>query len=163
MNYLNEIYKRLNLTMSFGVEMTSSKKMDVTISSKNLKRIFPLYLLFSGVMTLLLVAVNLKEDLSNIKNFLLVAAIVFIICTTYGLIKYLILFKAKEPKPTNINLYNRELPAKLTPAHVRILLNDGLIDKETIAATILDLIDRGYLKIETEERENIFKEDLKNI
>jgi uncharacterized membrane protein len=56
-------------------------------------------------------------------------------------------FKKLEPKKTDLNYYIRELPSQLRPAHVRMLTHDGLIDDCSIAATILDLIDRKYLEL----------------
>jgi uncharacterized membrane protein len=47
----------------------------------------------------------------------------------------------------NKDLFRREIPNKLRPAHVRMLLNAGLVDEISMAATILDLVDRGYLDL----------------
>lgn len=69
-------------------------------------------------------------------------------------------YKKLESKPQNIDIYQRELPSKLRPAHVRLLLNDGLIDEISLSATILDLIDKGYLDIEREKTHIVSKEDI---
>ena len=60
----------------------------------------------------------------------------------------------------NIDIYNRQLPSKLTPAHVRLLINDGLIDSESLAATILDLVDRGYLKLSATRVDDLFNKEI---
>ena len=70
------------------------------------------------------------------------------------------IFKKYEHEPKNINIYRRELPSNLTSAHVRMITNDGLIDEYTLAATLLDLIDKGYLFLDYEEKENIFKKNI---
>ncbi len=98
--------------------------------------------------------------LLNSKETIFIAIIIFIICTAYGLIKRAIILKTKESKPKNINIYNRELPDNLTPAHARLLIYDGLIDSETLASTVLDLIDRGYLNLEIDHREDLFTKNI---
>lgn len=69
-------------------------------------------------------------------------------------------YRKLESKPQNINIYQREVPSNLRPAHVRLLLNDGLIDEISLSATILDLIDKGYLDIEREKIHIVSKEDI---
>ncbi len=58
-------------------------------------------------------------------------------------------------KPHNLNIYQREKPSNLRPAHVRMLLNDGLVDRVSLVATIMDLVDRGYLETERSEAERL--------
>ena len=72
----------------------------------------------------------------------------------------LIIFKLHKSTPININLYNRELPSNLTPAHARVLITNGIVDAKSLAATILDLIDKDYLTITDYKRTNLF---IKNI
>lgn len=60
-------------------------------------------------------------------------------------------YKELEPQVRNVDIYKRELPSNLRPAHVYMLLYDGRIDDATIATTILDLVDRGYLEIISEK------------
>ncbi len=90
--------------------------------------------------------------------------IVMYLCTILAvIIKSMLLYKKLEGKPVNINIYQRDLPSNLKPAHVRLLLNDGLIDEISLASTIVDLIDKGFLDIkaqgkEIENKENIFKD-----
>lgn len=71
----------------------------------------------------------------------------WVVSTIIVFIKYKLTFKRLEKKTTNINIYQRELPTKLKPAHVRMLLTDGKIDAKSLASTILDLVDRKYLEI----------------
>lgn len=87
----------------------------------------------------------------------IIIAIVIMVLT---IIKSLSLFKKIEHKPLNLNIYQREKPSNLRPAHVRLLLNDGLVDSISLSATLLDLIDRGYLAIKKhgDVKENIFKD-----
>lgn len=80
------------------------------------------------------------------------------------LIQSKIVYKKLEHKPVNFDLYQRDLPSNLRPAQVRLLLNDGLIDETSLAATIVDLIDRGYLNIakegiEIKDRTDIFRNE----
>lgn len=70
------------------------------------------------------------------------------------IIKRLLIYSKIEHKKTNINVYQRELPSNLKPAHVRMLITDGIIDEISLSATILDLIDRGYLEIDKKEINN---------
>lgn len=83
---------------------------------------------------------------------------IILFCLAYALIKRFIILKTKVSKPKNINIYNRDLPANLTPAHARLLVHD-VIDDKTLATTILDLIDRGYLILESGTKNNLFTND----
>lgn len=71
-------------------------------------------------------------------------------------IKRLCIYSKMKHKKTNINIYQREVPSNLKPAHVRMLITDGIIDELSLSATILDLIDRGYLEIGNKEIKNFF-------
>lgn len=55
--------------------------------------------------------------------------------------------KNLTPLLRNIDIYKRDLPSNLRPAHVYMLLYDGSVNSISVAATLLDLVDRGYLKI----------------
>ena len=87
-------------------------------------------------------------------------AIIAIIAIIAVIIKSKLLYKRLEHKPININIYQRDLPSNLRPAHVRLLLNDGLIDEKSLVSTIVDLIDKGYLEIRRGEKEVEDKTDL---
>ena len=70
------------------------------------------------------------------------------------------IFKTTEPQVKNLNIYRRDLPSNLTPAHVKVLLEDGNIDSYTLASTILDLADKNYLKIESHNKEDLFTKNI---
>ena len=81
------------------------------------------------------------------KGYVWICLILGLIAIIAVIIKSKLIYKNLEHKPRNINLYQRELPSNLRPAQVRLLLQDGLVDEKSLAATIVDLIDRGYLDI----------------
>ena len=49
----------------------------------------------------------------------------------------------------NVELY-RELPQKIEPAVIAYIIQDNILDKSDISATLLDLVRRGYLIIEND-------------
>lgn len=161
MEYLNHIFEKLNLSFSVGLETDTINKREVRISNKNIKISFITYILFALVFNIFFYTFSLPNESFKInKKYIISSIIIFLIITIYGIIKRNIIFKTKESKPANINIYNRELPSKLTPAHARMLVFDGLIDKNTLASTILDLIDRGYLKLKTKNRNELFFKEI---
>lgn len=166
MSFLTRVYNILNLTSFSSAQVNSSRKTQISISSKKIGRLFGIYLLFASFITLFFIIWCMMGNLTvNIFgtfeiNAILIGIVNFTICTTYALIRHHLFFKTKEPKPINTNIYNRNLPSNLTPAHVRLLVYDGVIDSQSIAATILDLIDRGYLKLDVANRESIFSNDV---
>lgn len=85
------------------------------------------------------------------KGYVWICLILGLIAIIAVIIKSKLIYKNLEHKPRNINLYQRELPSNLRPAQVRLLLQDGLVDEKSLAATIVDLIDRGYLDIRRKE------------
>lgn len=100
------------------------------------------------------IGIALKEEYALILGILYIVDVVIVI------LQSIFTYKKLESKPKNIDIYQRELPSKLRPAHVRLLLNDGLIDEISLSATILDLIDKGYLEIEREKTPIVSKEDI---
>lgn len=100
------------------------------------------------------IGIALKEEYALILGILYIVDVVIVI------LQSIFTYKKLESKPKNIDIYQRELPSKLRPAHVRVLLNDGLIDEISLSATILDLIDKGYLEIEREKTPIVSKEDI---
>ena len=80
-------------------------------------------------------------------------AVIGLIAIMIVIIKSKLTYKKLEHKPINVNLYQRDLPSNLRPAHVRLLLNDGLVDEKSLVSTIVDLIDKGYLEIRRGEKE----------
>lgn len=129
-------------------------KIDINISFNNIKNKFLEYLIFCGAYSLFFII----SCGGHIKiNFILTLIIWLIVTGTILIIRRMLL--RKEPQPKNVNIYNRELPDNLTPAHARLLVYDGVVDSYTIVSTILDLINRGYLKISNNNEENIFKKN----
>ena len=61
------------------------------------------------------------------------------------------------PNPKKIDIYYRDLPSNLKPAHVRMMLTDGVIDTITIVATLYDLIDNNYIEVVSENKISIFE------
>lgn len=96
----------------------------------------------------------------NKNNSFIIYILLIILAFILVIVKHKFIFKKYEYKPKNINIYQRELPSNLTPAHVRMIINDGLIDENTLAATLLDLLDKGYLFLNYEEKEKIFKKKI---
>lgn len=154
-------------SVTLGSEQTKKKKMNIQIS----KKISLCSLIVWWIISLFFIAFSMGNDRASIitisnkygkttynKNWWvhIIVAIIIILIT---IVRSLFLFRKLEHKPVNLNIYKREKPSNLRPAHVRILLNDGLIDKVSLAATLLDLIDRGYLSIEKCEdmKKYIFK------
>ena len=95
---------------------------------------------------------NTKEKCITIVIAILAIILVFL--------RSNLVFRKLEHKPLNINLYNRELPSNLRPAHVRMVLYDGLIDRKSLAGTLLDLIDRGYLDIRRTSQKTVVLEEI---
>lgn len=182
MNYLYHILNILHLNSNsirfifikknVNNEITGKVKNEINISNKNIKVYFIIYLLmvlfFLFIPTLWFVffpvtlidqIIEINNKISFINTFIIFISILIfnIICI---FVKRYIIFKGKEASPSNINIYNRELPENLTPTHVRLLVLDGKIDSKTLASTILDLIDRGYLKLETTNKSEVFAKDL---
>ena len=82
---------------------------------------------------------EIKPTNLHTKDIVIVSISIFAFCTAFGIIKRYFILKIKASKPYNINIYNRDLPSNLTPAHVRLLIEDGLIDAKTLASTIKSL------------------------
>ena len=115
------------------------------------------YFLFAGVFTLIY---GLMAYFDGSMKKLIITGIIALVSLVVIFIHYLILTKKVNPNIRQLDFYHRELPSNLKPAHVRMLLNDGLIDELSIAATLLDLIDRGYLSIQgVEKKDNLFEKN----
>ena len=112
----------VNIVKNYFFSFDESNTTNIIIRFQNITiNAVPLIELIIGIITIIVLLVILKHKSKSI-------------------------FKNIEPKKTDINYYNRNLPSQLKPAHVRMLTNDGLIDEYSVAATILDLIDRKYLE-----------------
>ena len=164
MKYSEKVWKYFNFTkvMHGTAERSDGSKyrrLDINISGKK-EITYLINLIIVGVFLFWPLIVSIwhantsdeilltnqeKEILAIITNIILPAIIVII--KVFLQIKE---YKITEPKPRNIDIYKRELPSKLRPAHVCMLMYDGMIDSTALAATILDLVDKGYLEIITE-------------
>ena len=179
MSYLNYVCNLLNLPNSITTTSTTNgvktrtthkRKSDIKISITTIRTsMVMIYLLFCTTISVTLTTFyidtinkNYPDTLANhkAKQAFILSIIINIFCILYTLIKRYIILKTKESKPCNLNIYRRDLPSNLTPAHVRLLVEDGLIDRETLAATILDLIDRGYLALNSQNRSDFFSKRL---
>ena len=155
-----------NSSSNSNVTATGKIKTDIHISSKNIKIYFIIYVimffffLFIPCLWFLVFPSPSNERKPDILLTLCVFISIFMINILYIFTRRHILFKKNEAKPRNINIYNRDLPDNLTPAHARLLVSDGKIDDRTLASTILDLIDRGFLNLESNNREEMFTKDL---
>lgn len=95
-------------------------------------------------------------DMDSVVYHVSLLPLILDICAyVFVFIEHKILF-ARLEKKTKIDFYQRQLPSNLKPAHVRMLMNDGLIDKVSVGATLMDLIDKGYLKIKEHEEDTDF-------
>ncbi len=147
----------------YSVETNLSKKSSISISSKKITiSLILVYCFFAFCMSLFLIISFLPKNILNvavsyfenethnkvkIEQLILISFCTFLFCTLLAFIKRFLIYKKNESKPQNINIYQRELPEKLRPAHVRVLIYDGIIDSNTLASTILDLVNCGYLKL----------------
>lgn len=162
-------YYRLS-SITLGSDQTKRKKTNIQISGKISLSGIILWIIMSIFFTMCAIAADpIKTNIITEYNGFTtttynkkwwVYIIIAIIIMALTIIKSLSLFKKIEHKPLNINIYQREKPSNLRPAHVRLLLNDGLVDEISLASTLLDLIDRGYLCIEKYEyiKGNMFKD-----
>ena len=135
------------------------KSVQLSIHKMTLGQFLASIFLLMGVTMFFTVISVIATDRSFIE--IIIASIILLLSTILLIgIKRYIYLKVNESKPYNINVYNRELPANLTPAHARFLVSDGLVDSLSLASTILDLINRGYLKINSKNNIDIFKKEL---
>ena len=157
MDYLKAIIKYYGCFSAIDFDKYSNR---IYFSGKLNLKIIIVWLSASAFLMVITMATTMN-DVKGTWTTAIIAIIVVIIVVIKSSIK----FRKLEHKPININIYKRELPSNLRPAHVRMLLNDGLIDKKSLAATLLDLIDRGYLNVRRISNktgnivEDLFKKD----
>lgn len=155
MDFLHFVCEKLGLKNISETEVNETKaKVKINISFNNFSKRFLDYLIFSGVYSLFFIL----SYVGNIKINIILTFILWFMALGIIIIIRKRLLK-RGPQPKNINIYNRELPDNLTPAHARLLVYDGVVDSYTIVSTILDLINRGYLKIENDNKESLFHEN----
>lgn len=159
--FINRVYNYFELATS-TTYINNTTKQRVYLTGKLDKTRLLIYLLFCFIFILIGSAYVTNIPYIGKYSFI-IGILVFLISFILVLIKVRKLHKKLIPESTNINIYERELPSKLRPAHVRFLMTDGLVDELSLASTLLDLVDRDYLKLEyhgeTKEKlkNNIFK------
>lgn len=124
---------------------------EILISGKVRKNSLLIFFFFTGMFVIADIALATQ----NAALFPLLPVILDICAYIFVFVEHKILF-ARLEKKTKIDFYQRQLPSNLKPAHVRMLMNDGLIDKVSIATTLMDLIDKGYLIIKEHEDDTDF-------
>lgn len=163
MKYKTYVQNYFNFSSGIRTNINKYSKSFIHISGKPNKSTIIFFLIYCVVMTFLYCACitnpivyiyNIKIDFTLFFMLTILTAFLAIITV---FIKSIFVFKKVEPKHTNINIYNRDIPSKLKPLHVRMLLNDGRIDELSLASTILDLTDKGYLEIKDINRTKINK------
>ena len=159
MKYADKIWKYFNfdsvdLSAISGGYRTYTRKVSIKISGEDDK---PLVSAFFILIFLMIVPTIMTVMLSvafGLESRFFTGVLIMI---TNVVIPFLLLGfrvglhnenqKNLTPLLRNIDIYKRDLPSKLKPAHVFMLLYDGQINSIAVAATLLDLIDRGYLEI----------------
>lgn len=117
------------------------------ISGKITFNRFIIYIFISAFLIITGSANVSKIDFMGDKAWI-IGLIIYVIAITCVILKYKKFNKLKIPKNLVPNLYRRDLPSDLRPAHVRLLLEDGIIDEISLSATLIDLINRDYIKLE---------------
>ena len=161
MNFLKYVQDKLKITIvgTYNVKKGLKYKRQITINITGEKTKFKDLFIFTIVVNLLF-CFKLFYNTEYFISSLIVSHLILAILITVFYIRRKNFYKNNQPKVKNINIYNRELPANLTPAHVRILIEDGKIDSYTIASTILDLIDKGYLAINSSNKNDLFTKNI---
>lgn len=154
MNYKDRVYQYFQFSSSMTINIGRKNKEEIRISGKPSGKTVVFYLIFCACFIFIGCMSAFVKDNIYMIIATIVVALTSLVCVY---IKSKSVFDKIEPKTTNINIYQRELPSKLKPAHVRMLLKDGLIDGTSVAATLLDLIDRDYLKIINQNDNQISK------
>lgn len=139
-----DVIKYFNLQSFSTYNGNGGMNNEIVISGKFRKKYFLVFLFLTGCFVLF-----------DIMNMVLFPLIIDFFAYFLVFIEHIILFIRLEKK-VKIDFYHRQLPSNLKPAHVRMLMNDGLIDEISIATTLMDLIDKGYLKIEAHENDMDF-------
>lgn len=167
MKYRDKVINYFDFSSGINIQKSNKTQKAIGISGTIKKNTIIFYivfvLFFSVVSFIFAIQISAFSDFDSIENSgldtffsnikvqlllpLVITMVAPIIMVIVIFIKNKILFNRMEPKPKNINIYQRELPSKLKPAHVRMLLTDGLIDSTSVAATLLDLVDRGYIAL----------------
>lgn len=134
--------------------LNEKEKTQINISGRITKRNFLVWVIVSIIFIIF--------DVGRFRNSIILTIIfvtISIAVMVATIIKSLYVYKKLEHKPINLNLYQRQLPSNLRPAHVRMLLNDGLIDEISLISTIVDLIDKNYLELIRENTDKLSREE----
>ena len=171
MSYIEKVMEYFKIQI--GTEIIGNKrKRIINITGKGLKNktnktLIVFYIIFTFVWALRILLIHgfistNPDNMSIIKNIGILKflsaitnpkANFLVLIATYIIvyIRIKLLYKIHEGKKQNLDFYRREVPSLLRPAHVRMLLNDGEVDSYSLSATIMDLIDRGFLGIRRKE------------
>lgn len=170
MKFLNYVYKRLELFALVSYSSLTKRKESISIAMTVIKKktvavhLLFMLLLFWYYIIVFFTKMNNDAVINNIfgrfeiVDFFIAFIVFHLLSLLFIYIKRLSLLNKKYDNYSNI--YRRELPCNLTPAHARLLVYDGQVDARTITSTILDLIKRGYLKLDFGNIEDIFKKEI---
>ena len=140
-DYIGDLI-RSNTTVQTNTKTTS--RQEFSISGRKGRFMYFPWLLFS-FFAIIFSQVEKADNIKFFNNVYVNLGLITITMLVVLLRRYL-LYKRLEPKPISINLYSRELPSRLRPAHMRLLIEDGTIDGVSLGSTIMDLVDRDYLE-----------------
>ena len=160
MNFLNYITEKLKLSgitiTTINIPNKTTRKNEISLSGKNA----PLSFIILEFILCPWLSIAIFEKAQDMLISLALAIVIVTINILLAIHTRNKIFKTTEPQVKNLNIYRRDLPSNLTPAHVKVLLEDGNIDSYTLASTILDLADKNYLKIESHNKEDLFTKNI---
>ena len=160
MNFLNYVTEKLKLSgitiTTINIPNKTTRKNEISLSGKNA----PLSFIILEFILCPWLSIAIFEKAQDMLISLALAIVIVTINILLAIHTRNKIFKTTEPQVKNLNIYRRDLPSNLTPAHVKVLLEDGNIDSYTLASTILDLADKNYLKIESHNKEDLFTKNI---
>ena len=160
MNFLNYVTEKLKLSgitiTTINIPNKTARKNEISLSVKNA----PLSFIILEFILCPWLSIAIFEKAKDMLISLALAIVIVTINILLAIHTRNKIFKTTEPQVKNLNIYRRDLPSNLTPAHVKVLLEDGNIDSYTLASTILDLADKNYLKIESHNKEDLFTKNI---
>ena len=160
MNFLNYVTEKLKLSgitiTTINIPNKTTRKNEISLSGKNA----PLSFIILEFILCPWLSIAIFEKAKDMLISLALAIVIVTINILLAIHTRNKIFKTTEPQVKNLNIYRRDLPSNLTPAHVKVLLEDGNIDSYTLASTILDLADKNYLKIESHNKEDLFTKNI---
>lgn len=160
MNFLNYVTEKLKLSgitiTTINIPNKTTRKNEISLSGKNA----PLSFIILEFILCPWLSIAIFEKAKDMLISLALAIVIVTINILLAIHTRNKIFKTTEPQVKNLNIYRRDLPSNLTPAHVKVLLEDGNIDSYTLASTILDLADKNYLKIESHNKEELFTKNI---